>query len=385
MADFPTQRDFFRVARDELLAGNSRITRDAVERPGTDANILTTAASSVGDSVVGQVAQAEKGLYLDSAKGEQLDRLVFDRYGLVRKPAAAAVGEVQFSLPTPALGAFAIPKGTRLLTTDGRQFVVTSGTIFPLASSGPVAVPVRSVLAGLSQQAKPATITVIQDIPAGAQTGLAVTNALATAGADDEETDEAFASRARGFFSTVRRGTIDALIQGAKAFPGVQTAEIIEHVDTGGSPDGPVQVIISDAFTTALQTVVPTPPTYAAQAATLAANVKLALYEIRAAGIPLEVLVALVSMLSVKLSLQYAVGSDPEVVAPAARAAIVRYTNALAPGQTWSYSAASIALAAVPGLVISGNEIVSPLGSVVPTQLQVIRASMDTVNVVAGV
>lgn len=210
-ADFPNFQDLFRVARDEILVRNAAISRDVVEREGTDANILVASGVAAADEVVGQLTDVAAGLFLDSARGDDLDRLVFDRYGLLRKPAAPSDGIVTFSL-TPAgtanPAAFTIPSGTILQTPDGIQFITTVTTTFP-ALSLTLQVPVRSTLAGLSQQAKAGTITSIVSAITGSPSNLVVTNALATAGADDAELDDSLRDRARAFFTTARRGTIE--------------------------------------------------------------------------------------------------------------------------------------------------------------------------------
>ena len=90
MPDFPGFSELFRVARDEILSRQARLSRDAVEREGMDANILIAGACAAADEVMGQLTTLAASLFLDSATGPALDRLVLDRYGLVKKPAAAA-------------------------------------------------------------------------------------------------------------------------------------------------------------------------------------------------------------------------------------------------------------------------------------------------------
>ena len=101
MPDLPVFEDLFRIARDEAMLRNGRISREAIEREGMDANILMAAGTAIGDEVVGQLGALEAAVFLDSAKGAALDRLVFDRYSLVRKPASAALGTVTFTTTAP--------------------------------------------------------------------------------------------------------------------------------------------------------------------------------------------------------------------------------------------------------------------------------------------
>lgn len=379
MADFPTFQDLFRVGRDEILSRNSALTRQVIERQGSDANVLNASASAVGDEVVGQLTEVEAGLYLDSAQGVALDRLVFDRYGLTRKPAGPALGSVSFTTTAPAPGAFSIPVGTRLSTVDGRQFITTAAGSFAAGSTGPVLVAVRSTLAGSSQQAAVGTITSLISQLSGQPADLVVANPLATAGATDEEKDDSLRDRARRFFVTARRGTAAAIEAAALGVTGVQTATIIEILDAFGRPAKTLELFVSDAFTESLVNVSPTPASYQAQSQVLANVVFQALDDARAAGIFVKVTVAKVTLQAVSLGLRFLSGVDVDEVAIQARAQIVNTINALPPGQPVVIATLIDALRLVPGLFVTGQEILSPAGDVVPGQLEALRTSLSLV------
>lgn len=385
MPDLPTYDDLFRVARDEALARNGALTRDAIERAGSDANILTAGTAAVGDELSGQLAVVAAGLYLDSAKGAALDRLVFDHYGLTRKPAAAALGSVQFTSAGGATAAFAIPAGTRLQTADGTAYVTTEAAAFPLAGLGPVTVAVRSVLAGAAQQAKVGTITSLLSQLTGAPGDLAVTNAVATAGAADEESDDSLRDRARRFFTTARRGTRAAIEAAALAVPGVVRASAIETLDGYGRPTKSAQLVVADAFTDALAQLNQDPPAYQTQSQVLASNVFAALDDVRGCGIFVDVRVAQVVLQPVQLGLRFAAGASVDAVALQARAAVVAAINQLAPGATLTRAAIRGALATVPGLLVSADltDVISPAGDVVPTSLQAVRSTLALVLAVS--
>lgn len=378
--DFITYQELFNVARDEALGKNSNLTREVIERPGTDANAIYSGAAAVGDAVVAQLISAEASTFLDSAKGKKLDRLVFDRYGLLRKPAAPAFGTVEFSSTTPAAVAFSIPAGFRLTTTDGKTFFTTTNVTYPQGSTGPIAVSVRSADAGLNQQARANTITNLGGTVASAPTDLTVTNPLATAGAANEELDDSLRERARRFFTTARRGTVKAIEAAALAVPGVASASAFETYDQFGRPARHVQLVVSDEFTNVLVDANPTPTGYEAQSQVLASNVFLALDEYRAAGIFVDVRVAVVKLLSVRLGLNFQSGVNVDLVAVQARAAVVNYINAQPPGAPFVIADALQALRTVAGLLVLGNEIISPVGNVIPLRLEALRASMGTVT-----
>ena len=379
MADAPSYRELFRIARDEALTHNSRLTREIIERDGSDANTIISAGVAAADEVVTQLIRAEASTFLDSASGKQLDRLVFDRYGLTRKPASPAVGSVAFSTTAATVSAFSIPVDTRLQTADGTIFLTTANGSFPSGSTGPVVVAVRSADAGASQQARIGTITSILDTISGAPGDLAVTNTLATTGADDQEEDDSLRDRARRFFSTVEKGTLRAVEQAALSTPGVRTAVAFEFLDEFGRPDRATQLIISDAFTEALVDVAVTPAAYQTQSQVLAATVFQALDDVRAAGIYVDITVAKVTLLGVRLALSFQAGVDVDSVALQARAAIVNYINRLDPMANFIPADAVNTLRVVPGLIVTGAEIISPAGIVEPGTLEVLRTTLGLV------
>jgi hypothetical protein len=378
--DLPTYDQLRQIARDELLQKNSKITAEAVDLPGTDAFALVAAAAAVGDEVVGTLARQQAALLLGSARGKDLDRLVYDRYKLLRKAAAPAIGSVTFSLPIAAVSDFSIPARTLLQTSDGIQFVTINEGLF-ITGSTTLSVPVRATVAGLQTQARPATITNLIGAVPLAPAGLTVSNPLATAGAANAELDDSLSSRALNFFETARRGTLGAIQQGALAVPGVATATTFENLDALGRPARSVQLLVTDAFTEQLAQGSSVPPAYATQSAVFTQAVFDGLIESRAAGINVEVHLAKVVLQTVILGLAFRAGYDVDQTALQARAAIVGYVNSLAPGASFVVSGAVTALRSVPGLLVSGNEVLSPAGGVVPTPLEVLRTAMSYVSI----
>jgi len=384
MPNLPTFQDLFRIARDEVLSRNARVSREAVERDGMDANILIASAGAMADECIGQVADLSSSLFLDSAKDTDLDRLVFDRYGLTRKAAAASLGSVEFSTVLPAPGNFNIPTGVVLQTAGGNQFLTVESTVFAVGTVGPLVVAVRSVLAGASQNVGTGKITsILTAIPLSAP-DLKVTNTLATAGGDDAETDASLRDRARRFFSTARRGTLAALEAAALGVPGVRTASAVEVLDALGRPARFVQLIVADAYTEAFVDYSTVPPLYQTQSQYLTTAIVNALVDVRPAGIFVQPIVANVILQPVQLSLAFTAGSDVNTAALLARAAIVNYINGLAPGVPLVVADMSAALRTVTGLSYTGKEIVSPVGDVVTKPLQVIRTSLSLVSALSS-
>lgn len=381
--DFPTFQELFRIQRDEMLSRNGQLTREIIERQGSDTNLIAAGAAAVGDEVIAQLTALEAALFLESATGKALDRLVFSRFNMTRKPASPAVGSVNFTTTAAAPGGFTIPSGTRLSTSDGRQFATIADANFAMGSTGPVTVAIRSLLAGLSQQAASRTVNSITSQITGAPGDLVATNPLATSGADDAESDDSLRDRARAFWTNARRGTVGAIQSAAQAVLGVKTASAFEVLDQLGRPSKMVQLVVADAFTDSLVNVSPTPPTYQTQSQVLADAVFAALYDVRGAGIFVQVTVAQVTLQGVQLGLRFTAGADADATALAARAAVSAVINSLAPGQPLTNAAMIAALRAVPGLIVTGQEIVSPVGDVVPAPLEVLRSSLSMVLAVS--
>jgi uncharacterized phage protein gp47/JayE len=380
----------FRIARDEILMHQPRVTRDAIEREGTDARAFTAGMSAVGDEVINQNAQLAAKIYLDSAKGSDLDHLIFDRYGLPRKPATVALGSVQFTTPVSSVTTFNLPAGINLQTADGKRFITTESSVFVAGSEGPITVAVRSVLAGVGQGAAPNTIRSITDQVSGAPANLQVSNQYATSASDDAETDDAYKARARLFFTTARRGTIPALEAAALGIPGVRTAKAFEGVDGLGRPARFVNLVVADAFTEEFIDSNVVPARYAQQSQALAAQVFSGLSDVRPGGMFVQVTVANTVLLGVQLALSFNAGADPVITTAEARAIVLAATNSLRPGQPWIFTDMLKLMGLVQGLVKDRNGnvppsiFVSPVGDVVPKPLQVLRTTLALVSAVSA-
>jgi uncharacterized phage protein gp47/JayE len=379
MSDFPTFSVFFRTGRDEILTRNENLALTAVDRDGSDANVMLAGAGAMAEEVIAQLADVAEGLFLGSARGQKLDKYLFDRYGLVRKQSSASDGTVAFTTTVANPTAFTIPANTLLQTADGLQLIVTGAVVFPAASTGPVVVPIRSVLAGADQRVKIGTITSIVSTITGAPDDLVVTNSVATAGGADKERDESFRDRGRRFFRTARKGTLEAIEAAALAVSGVVKATAIEVLDVSGRPARVVELIVTDEFTDALVEQGASPPAYEAQSQQLSVSVFNSLSDTRGAGIFVLVRVAQVVLQPVLLQLRFQAGVDTNIVALAARATALTVVNGLSPGVNLDPADITRALRSVAGLDVTGDEVVTPAGVVVPEQLQVIRTSLDLV------
>lgn len=390
MPDFPKFSDLHRIARDEAVSRSRRLTVNAVDRDGTDANIMTAAGAVVGEEVIGQLADVEEGFWLDSARGPKLDKWAADRYGMSRKPAAPAFVHLLFTPADPAAPPeteFTIPAGTRAATSDGREFITLVNTTWPAFAAGPITVLARSVLAGLDQAIGGGAIKSVTTAIPFAPIAVLVQNAEASSGAANVESDDDFKARIRRFWSSLRRGTKAAIEFGALSVPGVVKAIAIEGLQSNGYPTRSVSLVISDSFTNALVLQASGAqrvqlPAYDTQSQAFAVVVANALDEYRAYGVPVTVSVAQVRMIQVVLRLRFSASvSDTNALALYARTLVVQHINELRPGATFDPAAIVALLRSVAGLEIFGDEVASPIGPIIPTSLyQVLRASLANIT-----
>jgi uncharacterized phage protein gp47/JayE len=96
-ADLPSFDDLMRIGQTEALVRNPRLSLAELNRRGSDLNNLMAGAAAMGDECMGQLASLRADLYIGTARGAALDRLVTDRYPeLLRKQAAPSFGYEHF-------------------------------------------------------------------------------------------------------------------------------------------------------------------------------------------------------------------------------------------------------------------------------------------------
>lgn len=382
MPDFPKASELFRVFRDEAVSRSQRLTVNAVDRDGTDANIMGYGGAVVGEEVIGQLASVEEAFWLDSTKGPQLDKWAWDRYGMTRKPAAPAFVNVRFTTTAANPIAFNIPVGTRVATSDGVEFRTVVAAQFPMGSTGPVDVLARSTLAGVEQNIGTGTIRGINSQIVNSPADLAVSNVEAATGGDNVEEDPDFKNRIRRFWVAARRGTKGAIETGALAVPGVVRAQAFEGLQSYGYPTRALTLVIADRFTDALVRTGQTVPTYDTKSQALARVIFTALAEYRAYGMPVNVVVAQVRMIPVVLRLRFsATVSNTDALALFARTLVVQHINSLNPGDTFDPANVTDLLRSVSGLDVFGDEVASPVGAIIPSSpYQVLRTSLAMVG-----
>ena len=374
MPDAPSRIDYFEIGADDVLARSAlrppgqRIDPEQIFVPGSDVNLVIASASAMADEVTRQNVIRVNALFLDGARGPDLDRLVADRFSptVVRKEATPAVGTVEFSRSSGAFPAGTVPRGTRVKTVDGIEYETLADATFALLQTGPVVAPVQAVDAGVAGNAAPLRVSLFSFPPF--DTNLQVSNPESLSGGDDQENDARLRERARSFFLAARRGTIAAIEFGALTVPGVRLATAIESLDDDGFPTGYVALYISDA--------------QGGGNASLVAAVRGALLEYRAAGVVVDIFAAQPLFVPIQLRLRFAANVDTLAAFDQVRIAMVANVNTLAPSRTLERSLLFQVARSVSGIIVLDDAIVSPAGDLVPDTDQVIRTRTDLITLV---
>ena len=174
-----------------------------------------------------------KSSFVDTAVGAYLERRCAEM-GIIRKPATKATGQVEV---TGAVGA-TIAKGS-LVATELVTFTITQNVV--IGSSGKEIVPVECTEYGTIGNV-PANV--VRYFPVTLEGISAVTNAAATVGGYDTETDESLRQR---FYdkvnSPVTSGNAGHYKQWAKSVTGVGDAKVIPTWNGAGT----VKIVICNA------------------------------------------------------------------------------------------------------------------------------------------
>lgn len=373
--DLPTRTELFDaaarevIARSEARAPGKRIAREAIYTEGSDINVLLAGASAMAEEVLRQHARSEADKYLDSARGDGLDRHILDRVSreLPRKTASPAFVTLVFSRTEGDLAAINLGARKRVSTRSQVAFELMTPVSFGAGELGPLTARARAVLAGSPGNVDRETLTEIEDSPDPA---LVVTNPDRAAGGYDRERDPSYRERGRSYFLAARRGVISAIELGAKTAPGVAFATVEEQLDEFGDPTGFVFVYIVDVTGQANQILVD--------------NTKQHLRDYRCTGIPPFVVGAVPEYVEIAYRLRFVAGTDPEHAFKQLRFATVALVNQTAPNRPLEASLLLALARRVPGLIVRDDALVNPPGDLYPSASgRVLRTTPDRVHLVA--
>jgi uncharacterized phage protein gp47/JayE len=358
---FPTASELFQVGRRAVVTTpNTKINSAVVDTPGSNVNLVVGTSAVLGQEIVKRGADAMRGAFIDSSRGSALDRVVFDRTGLLRFSSTPATWDVLLHRPAPgATGTYSA--GSRITAPDGTQYGTNADVVF---GAGDVSLPVSvtALVVGEAGNLPGSTLLAFVDQPFDSTLTVAPAldsfgNPATAAGGTETETDIQLIGRVRGFFPTLRRGVLGAIRFGALQVDGVAVATATEIANPStGFPATFVQLVIGDragnASSVMIQEVIDT------------------LLEFRAAGIPVQVLGGQVTNIAVTWKLAFLTGFGEALATARIRAVTVALAQFLPPGPQNGilYRSSLIAAArSVPGVIVNNDSLAYPLGDVVPS------------------
>jgi uncharacterized phage protein gp47/JayE len=360
---FPTASELFQTGRQALITTpNTRVNPAICDTPGSNVNICVGTSAVLGQEVVARGASAMRGSFIDSARGSALDRVVFDRTGLLRFSATPATRDLVLQRIGGG-GAGVYPAGSRVQTANGTQFGTNADATFADGTVLSVTVSATALVVGEGGNVAAGTITAFVDQPF--DNTMQVSNPAGASGGTEDETDVQLIGRVRGFFPTLRRGIRAAIEFGALQVPGVAVATATEIVNPGnGFPAAMVQLVVGDRNGNA--------------SGPMLQAVADSLLEYRAEGIYVQVLGGTVTYQSVAWRLGIETGFDTALALSRVSAVCVALGQFLAPGQTLYRSSLIAAARSVPGVVVSDTSLVLPAGDIVPATPETILRILAT-------
>jgi uncharacterized phage protein gp47/JayE len=360
----PSYEDLFSAFRRRITLGPSRFGIAIVDTEGSDVNIIGHATATVGQAVALYGQQRFNGQFLSTAakRTADLEQWVYDRYGLRRRRAHAAVVTLALSRSN-AIG-FTLPERAVFGTEAGVNFETLNAVPFAAAQRGPLFVNAVAQVVGHSGNVLENTIT--RKITASEDTTLVVRNLERAAGGTEEQTDEELAAAAQAFFLASTCGTDVAILAATLNTPGIANAFVDEPLNGDGTPAGMVRIVFSDGS--------------GGGNTPLRDRLIAALRSVRGFGVPVFATPGVPVFADIVAStLAFRAGFDSTNVLADARRRVVAVVNATGPNRTLLRAAIVAALQGTPGLVVPDGALNEPAGDLVPATGEVIRTSPDRV------
>lgn len=354
----PSWQDLYDLGRATLQARNPRLI--VIEGDVTDAALA--GAATMASSVIAYAATRIAACFLDGAIGQDLTDLAHDR-GVEKDLGDKAVGTVTIARVSAGLGAGTVAAGTRIASEPDASgaFVIFTTDVDLVFGGGDLTHDVRATCSKVGVAGNVDVSTVSRIFDSLWDPTLTVINAARFAGGAPEESDEDLRDRVRGFFLTQAKGTIDALIYGAKTVSGVKRASIDVNYDTGI-----VTVYVSDtdgnsnaAMTTAVET---------------------AMIDWADAGDVVNVVGATLYIQVVNISLTVRTGVNISALLDRVRDAVVARLARLNPGETLYRDMIQAAARDVDREAILTVVVNTPAANVSPSVGQVIRTDISDVS-----
>lgn len=212
-----TTPDYLAI-RAALLRDIANQLPEAATGADSDFAIRANALAAALEGIYQHQAWISRQMLPDTADTDYLERWA-SLYGLMRKPAAAASGQIAFT----AQSAAAIPAGTEAKTSDGIAYVTSVGGT--ITAGGTLALPAVAVVPGIAGNQPSGTALTLSAAPAGVNSAASLF-AAATGGVA-QEADAALLAR---LLDRLRRpphgGNANDYRAWALAVPGVAEAYV---------------------------------------------------------------------------------------------------------------------------------------------------------------
>lgn len=236
--EVPNQDELFTLFQNEVQSRQPNLNDF---RPGSNLDAIGGGVSVLGQELVSLVIKQFAKTFVETANGpeitggpDDLQTLLSDHFGdsFLRPGATQGTTTVDFSRPTSGAGNVLIAAGTIVKTvkaadgTEQRFATLSAVTMTGLSISASV----QAVIGGNAGNVLGGTITVIET--ALTDDTVVVTNPLAAVGGDDDFDDSEYREFARNRIEVIRGATKAAVEAAAQNVAGVETATIIEDIQT---------------------------------------------------------------------------------------------------------------------------------------------------------
>ena len=323
MTTLPTFDALYAAGKAEVQGRNPALTDF---REGSDNDAVVGAGAMLADETIRVLVALWATVFLDTSEGADLDALIADRFpGFgVRLPDAAAIVTLRFTRGA-SVGVWTVPAGTVVsASVNGATVEFTTDTDTDMAAAASTAniVATCSVTGADGNIAAGVLTTIPTAIPGDATA--TVTNPDRAVGGDVEETDAELRDRARRYYGTLAKATVEAIELAAEGVTGVQFA-VVDEANIDCDDGGYVSLYVGD-------------PDGRGNDA-LAALADAVMIGVRAAGVEVRTRAAQREEFALAMTIYATAGADTAAILAASRIAVLAYFDARKPGEVVYFSA----------------------------------------------
>jgi uncharacterized phage protein gp47/JayE len=208
----------FEDIRGRYLQAVRNVMPQAAIGPDSDHWIRATAIAAVVEDLFAHQLWIMRQMFPDTADVDRMEKMANQR-GLVRKPAAAASGTLQFAGSVGAV----VPSGTQVFDAQGNRFAST--VTATIGAGGTATATALAVTAGAAGNVAANTAATVDTPP----TGITGATIVAMSGGADVESDASLLQRLLlRMASPPQGGAKTDYLQWALAFPGVARAYVYD-------------------------------------------------------------------------------------------------------------------------------------------------------------